>query len=60
LYVQSIGLGYEQEKDEANGWSKQLLPELLGFDPRTMSGKNFWYAAMRSFRKELKAEREAG
>jgi transposase len=33
-------------KNKMSGWLENtILPELLGVDPRTMSGKNFWYAA---------------
>jgi len=48
-------------KNKMSEWLEQtILPELLGFDPRTMSGKNFWYAADAVLsEKELKAERDS-
>jgi transposase len=39
-------LGCATSKDAMSKWlAKTVLPELLGVDPRRMTGQNFWYAA---------------
>ncbi len=53
-------LDHATSKNKMSAWLKRTpLPELLGFDPHKLSGKNFWYAADDVLSEsELKARRE--
>jgi len=48
-------------KNRMSEWlAGTILPELLGIDPKNLSGKNFWYAADAIFsEKELKKRRQS-
>lgn len=55
-------LDHATSKNQMSGWlAGTILPELLGIDPKDLSGKNFWYAADDVFsEKELRKRREGG
>lgn len=53
-------LDHATSKNKMSQWLKKtILPELLHFDPKTLTGKNFWYAADDVIsQKELEERRE--